>query len=181
MNRVGIADFPVLRTLLVSYQNSGGPSFWEVIDSFVLLGYASLAASRTIIVCLNFTVDSEDLFCRYKWKSDFLNHEDEWGLTWYLQLGIYTSILTRTPSHNSLTTAEAPHYPRYPPMEHLSNENSLKWEKLCDTSHCEFVGKLMETGTTTWSEFPKGGRATVEQIVASEEINKSKRTGEWES
>ena len=58
LNRVGIADFPVLRTLLVSYQNSGGPSFWEVIDSFVLLGYASLAASRTIIVCLNFTVIS---------------------------------------------------------------------------------------------------------------------------
>ena len=110
-----------------------------------------------------------------------MNHGDKWGLTWYSQLGIYTSIPTRTPSHNSLTAAEAPHYPRYPPMEHFSNENSLKWEKLCNASHCEFVGKLMETGTTTWSEFPKGGRATVEQILASEEINKSKRTGEWES
>ena len=27
------------------------------------------------------------------------------------------------------------------------------------------------------SEFPKGGKATVEQILASEEINKSKRAG----
>ena len=35
------------------------------MDFFVLLAYASLAASRTllqrVIVCLNFTLDSEDL------------------------------------------------------------------------------------------------------------------------
>ena len=39
----------------------------------------------------------------------------------------------------------------------------------------------METETTTWSEFPNGGKAIVEQILASEEINKSKRAGLWES
>ena len=33
----------------------------------------------------------------------------------------------------------------------------------------------METVTTTWSEFPNGGKAIVEEILASEEINKSKR------
>ena len=48
-------------------------------------------------------------------------------------------------------------------------------------SHCEYDGKSMETGTTTWSEFPNGGRAIVEQIIASEEINKFKRAGLWES
>ena len=47
-------------------------------------------------------------------------------------------------------------------------------------SCCEFYGTSIETDTTTWSEFPNGGRATVEQI-ASEEINKSKRAGLWES
>ena len=37
---------------------------------------------------------------------------------------------------------------------------------------------LMETETTTWSEFPNEGKAiVVEQILVSEEINKSKRAG----
>ena len=39
----------------------------------------------------------------------------------------------------------------------------------------------MKTDTTTWSEFSNGGKSIVEQILASEEINKSKRTGLWES
>ena len=48
-------------------------------------------------------------------------------------------------------------------------------------SCCELVGKSMETETTTWSEFPNGGKAIVEQILASEERNKTKRAGPWES
>ena len=77
-------------------QKSREPSFWEVMDYFVLLAYASLAASRTLLqqllACLNFTLDSEDLFCWYKQKKVFLwtmaaaqtaeNHGDKWGLTW---------------------------------------------------------------------------------------------------
>ena len=47
LNRGGIANLPLLRTLLASRQKSRGPSFWEVMDSFVLLAYPSLAASRT--------------------------------------------------------------------------------------------------------------------------------------
>ena len=39
----------------------------------------------------------------------------------------------------------------------------------------------METETKTWSEFPNGGEATVEQILAWEERNKSKREGLSES
>ena len=35
----------------------------------------------------------------------------------------------------------------------------------------------METETTTISEFLSGGKATVEQMLRSEEINKSKRAG----
>ena len=67
LNRGGIADLPLLGTLLAIRQKSREPSFWEVMDSFVLVGYASLAASRTLLqrllACLNFTLDSEDLFC----------------------------------------------------------------------------------------------------------------------
>ena len=50
------------------------------------------------------------------------------------------------------------------------------------TSYCEIDGrKSMETKTATWSEFPNGGRAIVEQILVSEEINKSKKAGPSES
>ena len=45
----------------------------------------------------------------------------------------------------------------------------------------ELHGKSMETETTIWSEFPNGRKAIVEQILALEEINKSKRAGLWES
>ena len=73
---------------------------------FVLLTYASFAASKTLLrrllAYLNLTLDSKDLFCWYKQKSWFLwtmaaaqaaeNHADEWGLAWYLRWGIYIYI-----------------------------------------------------------------------------------------
>ena len=43
-------------------------------------------------------------------------------------------------------------------------------------SHCEYHGKSMEAETAI-SEFSNGGKAIVEQILASEEINKFKRAG----
>ena len=62
LNREGIADLSLLRTLLAIHQKSREPSFWEVMDSFVLLAHASLAASRTLLqrllACLNFTLES---------------------------------------------------------------------------------------------------------------------------
>ena len=39
----------------------------------------------------------------------------------------------------------------------------------------------MKTETTTWSEFSNEGKAVVEQTLASEERNKSKRAGLRES
>ena len=91
LNRGGIADLLLLRTLLAIRQKSRQSSFWEVMDSFVLLAYASLAASRTLLqrllACLIFTLDSEDLSFWYKRKNRFLrtmtaaqaaeNHGDE--------------------------------------------------------------------------------------------------------
>ena len=53
----------------------------------------------------------------------------------------------------------------------------MQWDR---ASCFEFTGKSMET-ETTWSEFHNGRKAVVEQILASEEINKSKRAGLWES
>ena len=49
LNGGGIADLPLLRALLAIHQNSREPTFWEVMNSFDLLVYASLAASRTLL------------------------------------------------------------------------------------------------------------------------------------
>ena len=72
MNRGSIADLPLLKILLATRQKSLQPSFWEVMDSFVLLAYASLATSRTylqqLIAYLNFTLESEDFSLWYKQK-----------------------------------------------------------------------------------------------------------------
>ena len=102
-NREVIANLLLLRTLVAIHQKSWEPSFWELMDFFVLLVYANFAASRTLLVrllaCLNFTLDSEDLSFWYKWKKWFLwtlatpqaaeSHGDEWGLAWYFWWGIY--------------------------------------------------------------------------------------------
>ena len=45
LNRGLIADLPLLRTLAIHQKSQ---DFWEVMDSFVLLAYASLSASRTL-------------------------------------------------------------------------------------------------------------------------------------
>ena len=139
LNRGGIADLPLLRTLLAIFQMSREPGFWEVMGSFVLVAYGSLAASRTLLqwllARLNFTLDSEDLFCRYKQKKWFLwtmaaaqvakNHGDEWGLTWYLQWGIHTSIPTWIHSHNSPAAAAAEALS----LKISSHGTSLKWSR----------------------------------------------------
>ena len=69
-SRGGIADLPLLITLLAIGQKSQEPSFWEVMDSFVLLAYLSLAVSRNLLQQLlawvNIALDSEDVFFWYK-------------------------------------------------------------------------------------------------------------------
>ena len=53
LSREGIVDLPLLRILLAICPKSQEPSFWEKMDSFVLLlSYASLAAFATI-TCLS--------------------------------------------------------------------------------------------------------------------------------
>ena len=68
-------------------------------------------------VCVNFTLEWEDLSFWYKGKKWFLwtmaaaqgaeNNGDEWGLTWYFRWGMYTSIPTWTHTQNSLGAAKA--------------------------------------------------------------------------
>ena len=133
LNRGGIADLPLFRTLLAICEKSREPSSWEVMDAFVLLAYANLVASRTLLqwllAFLNFTLESEDLSFWYNKKSDFYelwqwkirDHGDEWGLNLCFLWGIYTSIPTWTYSQNSLTVAEAPS------LKIFSHGTSLRW------------------------------------------------------
>ena len=64
LNRGCVADLS-LRTPFAIRQKLWQPGHWEVTDTFVLLGYANLAAWRTLLqqllVYLNFTLESEDL------------------------------------------------------------------------------------------------------------------------
>ena len=76
LHRGGIADSILLITLLTIRQKTREPSFWEGMDSFVLLACASLGTSKTLLLqllaCLNFILDSENLFCWSKEKKWFL-------------------------------------------------------------------------------------------------------------
>ena len=108
----GIADLPLLRTLLAIRPKSLEPSFWEVMDSSTLLLYGRLASSRTLLqrllACLNFTLDLEDLTFWYKQKKWFLftmpivqaaeSHGDGWDLTWYFYEG-YIHQFQPEPTH----------------------------------------------------------------------------------
>ena len=49
LNRGTIAHLTLLRTLLAIHKNSKEPSFWEVMDSFVVLAYVSLASSKILL------------------------------------------------------------------------------------------------------------------------------------
>ena len=76
------------------------------MDSFVLLAYASFAASGTLLqqllACMTFSFESEDLSFWYKGKKWFIwtvaapeadeNPGYEWGLSWYFLWGIYIYI-----------------------------------------------------------------------------------------
>ena len=65
LNRRGIVDLPLLRTLLAICQKFWKLSFWEVMSSSILLAYAILATSRTLlqwwIACQNIALNSKDL------------------------------------------------------------------------------------------------------------------------
>ena len=52
LNRGGIADLHLLRTLLAIHQKSQGPSFLEVMHSFVLVAYANLAVFTNLFAMI---------------------------------------------------------------------------------------------------------------------------------
>ena len=143
------------------------------MNSFLLLAYASLAASKTflwqLLTCLNFTLDSEYPFTWYRKKrflllpfSWFLRtmpvaqaaeiHGVEWNLTWYLRWGIYSLIPAWTHSENSLAATEALSLKisSYLSNDHKDCPNQKNSPKLHnEIGHpFEFDRKSVETETT---------------------------------
>ena len=177
-------DMPLMRTRLAIHQKSRGPSFWQVMDTFVLLTYGSLAALRTLLLrllaCLNFTLESEDLSFWYKRKKWFLwimttgqaveSLKDEWGLTWYFLWGIHKS------SHS---------------QKFISSSRSTKFNNILPWNISQMTTKVVlistriiisyevKRGIPFWICWKVANEET-ETITASEEINKSKRAGLWE-
>ena len=107
------------------------------MDSFALLTYSKLTASRTLLqqllACLDFILQSKDLSFWYRQKKWFLwtmaaaqtagNCGDVWVLIWYFLWEIYVSTPTWTYSKISLAAAEAPN------LKISSHGTSLKWSR----------------------------------------------------
>ena len=119
LNRGGISDLLLLRTLLVICQKSREPSFWKVIDFFVIIIITKFGSFKNPFTSINIlfklTLDANYLFYWYKRKTWFLwvkatasateNHRGKWGLASDLQWGTYISVPTWNHSENSAVAA----------------------------------------------------------------------------
>ena len=110
--------------------------------------------SLRLLACVNFTLDSEYLFCWCKQKKWFLwtmaaaeaaeNYGDEWGLTWYFPWGIYKWIPTWTHSQNSLVVAEVLS------LKLSSHLTSLKWYQRPPKQHKNSHKPCDQRGIMFW-------------------------------
>ena len=184
----------LLRTLLAIHQKSCEPSFREVMDSSVLVAYASLAVSsillQQLLASLHLTLDSEDLFCWHKQKIEVISMNcgsstQSWKPLWWVRLHlIFTMRDTYNNSNlNSLrkfnSSSRSTKFKDIFPWNifqiimktlpiSMTILTSFLWN---EASCCQFDGQSMETETTTWSEFRDGEEAIVEQVLASDKRN----------
>ena len=109
-------------------------------------------------------------------------HGDEWGLTWCLQWGIYTSISTWTHSQNSQTAAKALSLDILPQNISKMITKTITISTRIVTSYAmkQRIPFWVWKVSGNWDNNMIRGKAIVEQILASEERKKSKRTGLWE-
>ena len=63
LNGRGIAELPLLRTLLAIRQRSREPSFWEVMDSFVLVAYENLENFKNPFATI---INLSELYFRFR-------------------------------------------------------------------------------------------------------------------
>ena len=145
------------------------------MGSFVLWGCTCLAASKTflqgLLTCLNFTLDSKDLFCWYKQKMNYGSSTSSWKPWRSVRLD-----LVLTMSNIYISSNLNPHTKFTSSSRSTEFKDILSWknlsydhkdhpnqhknsQKLCDkmvASCCEFDRKSMKSETAVWSEFPNG-------------------------
>ena len=165
------------------------------MDSFVLLAYACLAASRTLsqwlLACLNFTL----VQTRKVISMNYGSSKSSWKPWRSVRLDLL--LMMRDKYINSNLN---------PLKKFTSSSNSTEFKDILPRNFPQMIMKTVPISTrivisyaikqgippwiwwkvsgtdpTTWSEFPNEWKACVEQILASEGINKSKRAGLWES
>ena len=78
---------------------------------------------------------------------------------------------TRSLQYSLLRTSHK--WLRRPSQSAREYSKGMQWK---GASSFQFGEKSMEIETTIWSDIPNGRKVIVEQMLASEEINKSKRT-----
>ena len=189
-----------MRTLLTIRRKYHEPSFWEVMDSLVLRAYRSLTASTiTSLSELYFRLRRVILSVQTKkWTVASINYcssKSSWKswrwvslcLTFMMRL-IHidsnlnpltkcTSSSRSTEFKNTLPQNISQIIRKTVPIStRIVKRYVMKW-----ASHVEIDRKSMKTQSTTWSGFPNGGKASIEQILVSEERNKSKRQGLWKT
>ena len=170
-------------------KKSSEPSFWEVMDSFVLVAYPSLAASRTLLqwllACLNFTLDSAGTNKKQKISGSSKSCWTSWRWVRFdliltmRDMYINSNLNPLTKFTSSSRSTEFKDILPWNISQMITKTIPISTRIVINyamkgASHWQFDGKSMETETTTWSEFPNGGQAIVEQTLASEERNNPK-------
>ena len=161
---------------------------------FVLLANTNLAALGTLLqqllAYLNFTLESEDLFCDFYelWQQQEQLKSMEmikFDLIFFMRdLYINSNLNPLTKLTSSSRSTELKDIFPWNIFQMITKtipiSTGIAISCAMKRASCyEFDQKSMET--ETWSEFPSGGNATVEQKLALEEKNKCKRAALLES
>ena len=185
-----------MKTLLGVCQKSRESSFSEVMDSFVLVAYASLAASRTLLLSeLYFRIRRFVLLVQMKISMSYGSSKSCWKpWRWkrfdliYLMRDIYinSSLNPLTKFTSSSRSTEF--------KDILSWNISQMIPRTVRISMRIVICYAMKGGILFWvywkingnwdnsmNRISNGRKAIAEQILVSDERNKSKRSGLWES
>ena len=184
-------------------QKSWVPSFWEKMDSFVLLACACLAASRTLLqrfpACLNFFLRFRGFILLVQTKKvismNYGSSRSSWKPWRWVRLDLILLVRDIYINSNMNSLTKFTYSSRSSEFKDILPQNISKMiTKTVSISTRIVISYAMKQGILlwiwwkvngnwdkTWSEFPNWGKAFVEQILASEERKKSKRAGLWES
>ena len=194
LNGGGIADLSFLKILLAIRQKTWGPSFWEVINScFITICKIGIFKNPFVTITILF-----ELFFRFKRfillvqmkkiiSMNYRSSTSSWKQWRWLRLDLIFSI-SNIHINSNLTPIT-----RFTSSSRSTNlKNVFPWNisqlitktipvrlrivvNYNEMGHPVWIWKAYGNWTTTWSEFPNGGKAIVEQTLVSKDISKSKK------